>query len=68
MDLLGNTFFKNQIHICHFSYRMLATQVEQAAAPAHIEQVEDRVNIDSSLMDKTEQFRASLRGQQMRQG
>ena len=45
---------------------MLATQVEQAAAPAHIEQVKDRVNIDSSLMDKTEQFRASLRGQQLR--
>jgi len=49
--------------------RMLATErVENIAEPAHAAAdaaaaaAGDRFDIDSSLMDKTEQFRASLRG------
>jgi hypothetical protein len=42
---------------------MLATErVQDIPEPVEHNAVEDRFNIDSSLMDKTEQFRASLRG------
>lgn len=41
---------------------MLATERVQDIPEPVEHAVEDRFNIDSSLMDKTEQFRASLRG------
>ena len=44
------------------TYRMLATQEVEAVGSNKEQEVEDLVNIDSSLMEKTEQFRASLRG------
>lgn len=43
---------------------MLATErVQHIHEPVHhAAAAEDRLDIDSSLMDKTEQYRASLRG------